>query len=145
MLAGSRIIAQTSAAATFQREIRAAQMSRALTNNYLLNEDAGILGYAATGRPVLLRPFTEALPKLNTSFVTLRRNLAVLEVDKLTSTANDEEIMAHRWNEAVAQPVLRDWRFLVFNALEFFCSCSGKPKGVKVVVCSDCKRISKAR
>src|SRR5450755_1555981 len=29
---------------------------------------------------------------------------------------------------------------MVFNALEFFCSCCGKPKGVKVVVCSDCKR-----
>ena len=32
---------------------------------------------------------------------------------------------------------------MVFDPVEFFCSCCGKRKSVKVVVCSDCKAKSK--
>jgi len=108
LLGGSAWYANTTLGKQFQAQalIRATQSARSDAFSYILDEETGMRGYAATRDRLFLEPFLRAQPLYPQRFEDLRRGLAALAIPGYERTLADMRGTYYAWLNGAADPLI---------------------------------------
>lgn len=101
-----RVNAAVAGASSYQREIRVAQIARAKVLRFVLDEETGMRGYAATGDPLFLEPYKKARSQFAGAVTGLRAAFAPLAVDDILGVVEDEVRQHATWEATVGSRLI---------------------------------------
>jgi serine phosphatase RsbU (regulator of sigma subunit) len=96
------------AAAGTQQALRHAQVARALTLRYQINEESGIRGYSATDSTLFLQPYVESTAHFAAALADLRSSLLRLDPHASLTAVKAQQRLNDAWQQTFAGPILHN-------------------------------------